>query len=492
MSQSIDLDPENWEDFRKKSHFALDAMIDYLRDARSQPVWRPPSEEALTRFDRDLPLKEKDFAQVIEDFERYIKPYANGNIHPMFMGWAQGAGTPVGMISEMLAAGMNSNCGGRNHIAIDVEKQIARWMAQIFDFPLDASGIFVTGASIANFYSLLVARNQAFDSNDVRLKGLQSHGAQLVAYASIEAHNCVQQAMELAGLGARNLRLIASDENRGIIVNNLRRKILSDRAEGLKPFLIVGTAGTVDTGAIDPLDQLADVACDENLWFHIDGAFGVLAALSPKLKPLLKGLDRADSVAFDFHKWLHVPYDAGFFLIRDAQAHLNAFASNAAYLTRAPRGLAGGDIWPCDLGADLSRSFRALKTWMTIESFGSNKLAQCIEQTCYLAKQLEQHIKKSSFFLMRAPVTLNIVCFGIRDDDDGTLAREIVMDLHERGLAAPSLTILDGQPAIRAAILNHRTREEDIDNFIILLNEALTRAQENLKKNDRTLQQADV
>jgi aromatic-L-amino-acid decarboxylase len=298
--------------------------------------------------------------------------------------------------------------------------------------------------------------------------------------------------MELAGLGARNLRLIASDENRGIIVNNLRRKILSDRAEGLKPFLIVGTAGTVDTGAIDPLDQLADVADDENLWFHIDGAFGVLAALSPKLKPLLKGLDRADSVAFDFHKWLHVPYDAGFFLIRDAQAHLNAFASNAAYLTRAPRGLAGGDIWPCDLGADLSRSFRALKTWMTIESFGSNKLAQCIEQTCYLAKQLEQHIKKSSFFLMRAPVTLNIVCFGIRNDDDGTLAREIVMDLHERGLAAPSLTILDGQPAIRAAILNHRTREEDIDNFIILLNEALTRAQENLKKNDRTLQQADV
>ena len=484
MSQSVDLDPENWEDFRKKSHFALDAMIDYLRDSRSHPVWRPPTEEALTRFDRDLPAQERDFAQVIIDFERYIKPFANGNIHPMFMGWAQGAGTPVGMISEMLAAGMNSNCGGRNHIALDVEKQIARWVAQLFDFPLDASGIFVTGASIANFYSLLVARNQAFDSNDVRLNGLQANGPKLVAYTSIEAHNCVRQAMELAGLGTRNLHLIASDENRRMIINDLRSKILSDRAEGLKPFLIVGKAGTVDTGAIDPLDQLADVACEENLWFHIDGAFGVLAALSQNLKPLLKGLDRADSVAFDFHKWLHVPYDAGFFLIRDAQAHRNAFAANAAYLTRAPRGLASGDIWPCDLGADLSRSFRALKTWMTIETFGSKKLAQCIEQTCYLAKQLEQHIKKSSYFLMRAPVTLNIVCFGVRGDDDGSLTQEIVMDLHERGVAAPSLTILDGQPAIRAAILNHRTREEDIDNFIVLLNEALVRAQENVMKHD--------
>jgi aromatic-L-amino-acid decarboxylase len=194
------------------------------------------------------------------------------------------------------------------------------------------------------------------------------------------------------------------------------------------------------------------------------------------LRPLIKGLERADSIAFDFHKWLHVPYDAGFFLVRDPQAHKRAFAANAAYLTRAPRGLAEGETWPCDLGADLSRGFRALKTWITIETFGAQKLGQCIDQTCRLAQRLESWITQSEHFFMRAPVTLNIVCFGVKNDPDGALAREIVMELHERGEAAPSLTILDDQPAIRAAILNHRTQEKDLEAFIRFLQLAHSRA----------------
>ncbi|WP_370635041.1 aspartate aminotransferase family protein [Methylocystis sp. WRRC1] len=476
MTQPVDLDPEDWEDFRSKSHRALDEMIDYLRDLRERPVWRAPTEEAKARFDRDLPVEERDFADVLKDFDRYIKPFATGNIHPMFMGWVQGAGTPVGMIAEMLAAGMNSNCGGRNHIAIDVERQIAKWMAQAFGFPQDASGIFVTGTSMANFLSLLVARDQAYGESDVRLNGLCAQSGQLIAYASREAHNCVRQAMELAGLGARHLRLIPSDERRAMKISYLRHAIAADRAAGFRPFLIVGTAGTVDTGAIDPLDRLADVAHTEDMWFHVDGAFGALAALSPALKPLVKGLERADSIAFDFHKWLHAPYDAGFFLVRDPKAHKRAFAANAAYLTRAPRGLAAGETWPCDLGPDLSRGFRALKAWMTIETFGAKKLGQCIEQTCRMAKRLEAWIEGSGNFFMRAPVSLNIVCFGVTGDDDGSLAREIVMELHERGEAAPSLTILDGVPAIRAAIINHRTHEEDIDAFTTYLEAALRRA----------------
>jgi len=476
MTQPVDLDPTDWDDFRAKSHRALDEMIDYLRGLRSRPVWRAPTEEARARFTRDLPTEERDFSEVLEDFDRYIKPFATGNIHPMFMGWVQGAGTPVGMIAEMLAAGMNSNCGGRNHIAIEVERQIAKWMAQAFGFPQDASGIFVTGTSMANFLSLLVARDQAYGDRDVRLNGLCAQSGQLIAYASREAHNCVRQAMELAGLGARHLRLIPSDERRAMKISYLRHAIAADRAAGFRPFLIVGTAGTVDTGAIDPLDRLADVAHTEDIWFHVDGAFGALAALSPPLKPLVKGLERADSIAFDFHKWLHAPYDAGFFLVRDPEAHKRAFAANAAYLTRAPRGLAAGDTWPCDLGPDLSRGFRALKAWMTIETFGAKKLGQCIEQTCRMAKRLKTWIERSDNFFMRAPVALNIVCFGVKGDDDGSLAREIVMELHERGEAAPSLTILDGVPAIRAAIINHRTHEEDIDAFTMFLEAALRRA----------------
>jgi aromatic-L-amino-acid decarboxylase len=476
MTEPVDLDPKDWDAFRAESHRALDSMIDYLRDLRTRPVWTAPTEEARARFDRDLPAEGRELAAVLEDFERFIKPFATGNIHPMFMGWVQGAGTPVGMIAELLAAGMNSNCGGRNHIAIDVERQIAKWMAQAFGLPQDASGIFVTGTSMANFLSLLVARDQAYGDKDVRLNGLCAQSGQLIAYASREAHNCVRQAMELAGLGARHLRLIPSDDSRCIKISALRHAISADRAAGFRPFLVVGTAGAVDTGAIDPLDRLADVAHSEDLWFHVDGAFGALAALSPRLKPLVKGLERADSIAFDFHKWLHVPYDAGFFLVRDPKAHKRAFAANAAYLSRAPRGLAAGDTWPCDLGPDLSRGFRALKTWIAIETFGAKKLGQCIEQCCRMAKRLEAWIAASDSFFMRAPVALNIVCFGVKGDDDGSLAREIVMELHERGEAAPSLTILDGVPAIRAAIINHRTHEQDIDAFTRFLEAAVSRA----------------
>ncbi|WP_292533049.1 pyridoxal-dependent decarboxylase [Methylocystis sp.] len=484
MTSEIDLDPEDWDKFRDESHRALDRMIDYLRHARERPVWRQAPREAKARFCQDLPVARRDFSEVLADFEKFIKPYATGNTHPLFMGWAHGAGTPVGMIADMLAAGLNANCGGRNHIAIDVEWQIASWMAQAFGFPPDASGIFVTGSSIANFLSLLVAREHALESKNVRLNGLQGMAGQLIAYASREVHNCVRQAMELSGLGASNLRLIDADERRTMRIGELDKAITADRRAGLEPFLVVGTAGSVDTGAIDDLDGIADIADREGLWFHIDGAFGALAVLSPRLKPLVKGLERADSIAFDFHKWLHVPYDAGYFLVRDPVAHRRAFAAEAAYLSRAPRGLAAGDIWPCDLGSDLSRGFRALKIWFTIEVFGTERLGQCIEQTCRIAQHLQKRIEASETFFIRAPVTLNIVCFGLKDDPDGQLAREIVMDLHERGEAALSVTILDGTPAIRAAIFNHRARRSDMDDFIEMLECAARRAKQAPRPND--------
>lgn len=477
-SPPVDLDPDDWERFRADSHRALDGMIDFLASIRERPVWREPPAEAHERFRRPLPEKGRDLAEALEDFDRFIKPYANGNIHPLFMGWVQGAGTPVGMVAEMLAAGLNSNCGGRNHIAIDVERQIASWMAQAFGFPPEASGIFVTGTSMANFLSLLVAREHALGAQNVRKNGLRALDEQLVAYTSREAHNCVRQAMELAGIGARHLRLVGSNERHAMRLDELSRMIAEDRAAGLHPFLVVGTAGSVDTGAIDDLDRIADIAEREDLWFHIDGAFGALAVLSPALRPLVKGLERADSIAFDFHKWLQVPYDAGFFLVRDPDAHRRAFAANAAYLTRAPRGLAAGETWPCDLGADLSRGFRALKTWFTIEVFGTERLGACIERTCRLAARLRRHIEASSTFEMRAPVTLNIVCFGVKDDPSGQLNREIVMELHESGEAAPSLTLLDGVPTIRCAIINHRTREEDIDRFVEIVERIVRHARQ--------------
>ncbi len=199
-----DLDPQDWDAFRSEAHRALDAMIDDIRGLREEPVWRPASEEARSFFRRAAPREGQHLDRTLDEFWRYVAPFSMGNRHPMFMGWVQGAGSPAGMVAEILAAGLNANCGGRNHIALDVERQIAQWMAHAFGFPQDASGIFVTGASMANFLALLVARHHATEQENVRLNGLGAMKSTLVAYASREVHNCVRQAMELAGLGARH------------------------------------------------------------------------------------------------------------------------------------------------------------------------------------------------------------------------------------------------------------------------------------------------
>jgi glutamate/tyrosine decarboxylase-like PLP-dependent enzyme len=461
-----DLDPDDWEAFSVEAHRALDLMIGHLRSLREQKVWQPAPDEVRARFHAPLPRAGHEVSDLIDTFASSILPYGAGNLHPLFMGWVQGAGTPVGIVADMLAAGLNPNCGGRNHIANDVERQITLWLAELFGFPREASGIFVTGTSMANLLAVLVARCDALGEK-VRSDGV--NGRRLTGYASQEAHGCIAKAFDLAGLGSDFLRLIAVDTDGGISLDALKAAIAQDRAAGLLPAIVIGTAGTVNTGAFDRLDALADLCERQDLWFHIDGAFGALCALSPVLKPLVNGLERADSIALDFHKWLQVPYDAGFLLVRDAKAHQRAFMSSGAYLTRAPRGLAAGETWPCDLGPDLSRGFRALKTWFTFQAYGADRLGEMIATTCAIARHLASLIEGSQDFELGAPVTLNIVCFSAKTpnrEEAGALNRAIVMDLHERGLAAPSITLRDGMPVIRAAIFNHRTRFDDMVDFI--------------------------
>jgi glutamate/tyrosine decarboxylase-like PLP-dependent enzyme len=270
--------------------------------------------------------------------------------------------------------------------------------------------------------------------------------------------------MELSGIGSAGLRKIAVDKLGRMDARALENAVADDRAKGLAPFLVVATAGTVNTGAVDPLENIADIASKQGLWFHVDGAIGALAAFSPQLRPLFRGIEKSQSVALDFHKWGHVPYDAGFLLVRDAAAHKQAFASPAAYLERADRGLAAGETWPCDLGPDLSRGFRALKTWMTIETLGADRIGEAMDANCELARHLAEKVRQSSLFELKAAVTLNIVCFGVRDARDA-INRELVLDLQETGIAAPSWTTLGGESVIRCAIVNHRTRRADIDRM---------------------------
>jgi glutamate/tyrosine decarboxylase-like PLP-dependent enzyme len=381
------------------------------------------------------------------------------------MGWVHGGGNVPAMLAEMLAAGLNANLGGRDHMPIEVERQITHWLRQLYDFPDTASGLFVTGTSMANLIGVLVARTRALGA-DVRHGGVAAAGKRLVAYASAGAHGCIRQAMDLSGLGTAALHVIPCNELHQIDIAALTAAIAQDRAAGLTPFLVVGTAGTVDTGAIDDLAALAVIAREEKLWFHVDGAIGALAIMAPDIAPRLSGIQQADSIALDFHKWGQVPYDAGFILVRDGALHRDTFASPAAYLRRETRGLAAGTAWPCDFGPDLSRGFRALKTWFTLKVYGTEALGAMMSRSCELARYLEIKIATTHELELLAPVALNIVCFRHRGDDADRLNAKIVADLHESGIAAPSSTTLCGRLAIRAAIVNHRTEPCDIDAMV--------------------------
>jgi glutamate/tyrosine decarboxylase-like PLP-dependent enzyme len=461
--REVGLDPENWDDLRAQGHRMLDEMLDYIEHIRERPVWQPIPAEVRARFHADLPHDPSELADVYDEFARYVVPFAAGNVHPGFMGWVQGGGTPVGMLAEMLAGGLNANLGGRDHMPVEVERQIVEWTRQMFDFPEGATGLFVTGSSLANFIGVLVARTAAL-GRDVRISGVGAKGAKLRAYASAAAHRCVPLAMDLCGLGSGAVRPIPTDDLGRMDLAKLEEAIGQDCVDGLIPFLVVGTAGTVDTGAIDDLERLSAVCRAHGLHLHVDGAFGAMAVLSPELKPLVKGIELADSIAFDFHKWGQVPYDAGFILVRDGQRHRDTFASPAAYLRPNAKGLAAGAPWFSDFGPDLSRGFRALKTWFTLKTYGTDRLGETIVHSCELARHLEARVRAEPKLELLAPAQLNIVCFRYGSDD--AVNAKIIVDVQESGIAAPSSTTIHGKLAIRAAFVNHRTQMRDVDALV--------------------------
>lgn len=451
------------------SHAALDDALDYLEGVRDRPVWQEVPTDVRERLRAPMPADPTPLADVYAEFVRDVMPYPTGNIHPRFFGWVHGSGTPTGALADLLAATMNSNLGGRNHGAIYVERQVVRWFADLFGFPQEASGVLTIGTSAANLIAVLVARTRAA-GQDVREDGLNG-GTRLVGYASAATHGCVRRAFDIAGLGAASLRVLPTDTLHRTDPLSVVRAIEEDRRHGCTPFLLVGNAGTVDIGAIDPLEDLAEIAARERLWFHVDGAFGATAMLSPQLAQRFAGIERADSIAFDFHKWLHAPYDAGCIVVRDGEMHRATFASTPSYLTRMPRGLASATPWFTDFTIDLSRAFRALKVWFTIKEFGTNKLGSAIDENVRQAKLLGAMVDADPEFDLLAPVGLNIVCFRFRarGRDDGEVDAfndELVIRLQESGIAVTSSTSVGSRRAIRVCIVNHRTRDEDL---VILL-----------------------
>ena len=462
------LDPADWSALRALGHRMVDDMVDHLASVADERVWTPMPGHLRDELRSPLPREGAGAEEAYAAFRRLVQPYATGNLHPAFMGWVHGGGNPVGMLAELLAGALNANLGGRDHAPVEVERQVMRWSAEMLGLPGTASGLLVTGTSIANFIAVLVARTRVL-GGPVRAGGLGD--AKLTAYTSAAAHGCVPRAMDMAGIGSGQLRLVPCDAGHRMRLDGLREAVAADRRAGALPFLVVGTAGSVNTGAVDDLDALATFCAEEGLRLHVDGAFGALAALSPTRRSMLPGQERAHSVAFDFHKWGQVPYDAGCILVRDGADLLATFGQDLAYLRREARGLAGGHPWPCDLGPDLSRGFRALKVWMTLKAYGADRIGAVVDRCCDLAQRLAQRIEAEPALELLAPVPLNIVCFRVRPreaidaQDLDRLNADIVADLQEAGIAAPSTTTIDGRLAIRAAIVNHRTTEREVDHL---------------------------
>ena len=458
--QTTGLDPEDWSAFRATAHALLDACVGRMQAARDLPwIPVPPDQTAAYHLD-GTGHGEAAMAQRLAD---EIMPYATGNTHPGFFGWVHGTGLATGVLSEMVAATMNANCGGRDHGMIHVERAVIDWTRRVMEFPETASGVLVTGTSQATVVALAAARSKAL-GRTVRDDGLGT--ARLVAYAGVGAHSATAKAMELLGIGNRALRLVPIAEGT-MNMDVLRGMIAADRAAGLHPFALIGTAGSVDLGQFDDLNALADLAGAEQLWLHVDGAFGAWTRLAEApWRALSDGIGRADSLACDFHKWIYVPYDCGIVLIRDEADHRAAFAARPAYLESQEAGLGGGEPWFCDYGIDLSRGGRALKVWAAIEAYGADRLGGAITLNCRLALEMANLVQADPKMRLMADVVSNICVFSadgtLPDAQQSVLNRWIANDLQLSGIAVFSTTRVAGITVLRAAITNHRTRSADV------------------------------
>lgn len=463
------LDPHDWEVVAQLGHDTIDLAIDYLRHIRDRPAWREMPEEVRSRFRGGLPQEPQPLEAVLQRVTEDVMAYPMGNVHPRFWAWYMGSGNMTGALADFMAAVQGSNLGGGNHAAALVDRQVIDWCKEIVGFPASASGTLTSGGSVANLIGLTVARNVKAGM-DIREHGVAALPKKLRFYGSDQIHNCHRKAVETLGIGNAALRRVETDADFRIDIAALRMAIAEDRAAGFLPACIIGNAGAVNTGAIDDLAMLADVAAEEDMWFHVDGCIGALIAIAPRNRALVAGLERADSLALDPHKWLHAPFDVGCCLVRDAGAHHAAFATQPEYLASAPRGIASGE-WLYELGLQTSRSFRALKVWMALQEHGAEKFGRLIDQNIDQARTLARMISKTPQLCLMAPTIINIVCFrfdpgGLDEDGLKALNTKIMLQLQEDGVAVLSDTALHGKHCLRAAICNHRTRHDDLELLV--------------------------
>ena len=481
MAPEETLDPKDWAELRALGHRALDDAMDYMESLRDRPAWEHAPARVKAHFDGPPPAEPQPIEDIYGEYLEYVQPYQLGNGHPRFWGWVLGSGTPMGVIAEMLAAATDSVSGIYSFPEQQLRRAAGAGLVQgAARLPRDAGGLLTSGCSASNLIALAVARNveAGFDVREEGLAGapVGTGGApqRLTVYCSAEAHSSLTKAVELLGMGTGSLRRVPTDDLMRIDLEALAGMVARDREDGLRPICVVGVAGTTNTGSIDDLPALADYCEREGLWFHVDGAFGAWAAIAPASRHLVAGMERADSLAFDLHKWMYLTYPVGCVLVRDAEAQRRTFSLTPSYLAHGEgeRGLTGVDVpWLSDYGFELSRGFHALKVWMSLKEHGADKFARVIQQNIDQARYLAGLVAAAPELEQALPVALNIVCFryvrpGLDDAALDQLNKEIELELQERGIAVPSVSTIGGRKYLHVAVANHRSRREDFDLLV--------------------------
>jgi aromatic-L-amino-acid/L-tryptophan decarboxylase len=465
------LDPNNWDDARAMGHRMVDDMFEYLRTLPDRPPWRPMPESVKNALQMDPPHQGVNLSAAYEEFTKNILPYPVGNVHPRFWGWAQGCGTVTGAMAEFLAASMNCMSWGGDQAGVYVEKQVLSWMKSLMGFPSSASGILTSGTSTATLIALAVIRKK-YAPKETSDSGVNQSIHPLRFYCSSETHNCLARTADITGMGKQNVVTIPVNSRYEMNTVLLEEKIIEDKERGHVPACVVGTAGTIGTGAIDDLNTIAEICARHGLWFHVDGAVGAVLRCSKKLAPLLSGMERADSLAFDLHKWFFVPYDAGCILIRDSQLHKQTFSNPASYLALMDGGVTPQDgFFFNDYGIELSRGMKALKVWMSIKEHGLDRYGEIMEQNVNQARYLGSKLQNHEELELVATGPLNTVCFRYAPKNWDTkslnsLNKKLLVEIQERGVAVPSPFTTDGKFSIRVCITNHRTKNADLDYFL--------------------------
>jgi aromatic-L-amino-acid decarboxylase len=478
-----DDDRSRWEwsadEIKRVGYRAIDLIAEHLSTLPDRPVFRPfPRSLAAKYLDSTPPESGASADEILTAFEREIAPFPFGNGHPAFYGWVNSPPVVMGIFADALAAAMNPSCAGGNHAAMFVEREVVNWFRHVTGLPPGSMGLLVSGASMAALTALAVARHVK-SGFEVRAKGVQQTPRRLTFYQSGEGHGCHQKAIELLGIGHEHLRTVGHNQARQMIPASLDAAIKADIDQGHTPVAVVASAGAVNTGTIDPLEEIAAVCARRDVWLHVDGAYGAPAILSTRYAKQLAGISRADSVALDPHKWLYVPVEAGLVLVRDGEAMRGAFSLVPPYLrTDGQLDGVGGPPWLSEYGYQQTRGFRALKVWMALRYHGLDGYRASIERDMTLAERLADALRGAPDFELLEPQSLSIVCFRYRprqvagdERATDTLNKTTLERVQLDGRVFVTGTVLDGTFWLRACIVNPRARERDVLGILDVVRE---------------------